>query len=291
MRIADLIRSNPGFVSLEFFPPKEETSWPDFFETVDKLKSVSPLFTSVTYGAGGGTQKNSLEIVRGLKLDHGLEPLAHLTCVGAEKDYLLEFLHGLDQAGVHNVLALRGDPPRDTPGFDFKDQEFRYSSDLIKLIKQYFPHFCVGAAGYPIPHPESPSIREDLRWMKHKVDLGAQFILTQLFFDNRYYFDFVDRIQRHGVDVPVIPGVLPVMSLKSLKFILALCGTSIPGKFIVDLEKAFENGGEAEVRRMGIEFTMRQARELLDGGAPGVHLYTLNQAEACLEISNFLKSK
>ena len=288
MRIAELIRSNPGFVSLEFFPPKDKEAWPRFFETVDKLKAINPLFTSVTYGAGGGTQQNSQEIASKLKNEQNLEPLSHLTCVGSNPDFILKFLTGLDEAGVHNVLALRGDVPKGKPNFSFKDQEFQYSSDLIKFIKQHFPHFCVGVAGYPIPHPESPSIKDDLRWMKFKVDHGAQFVLTQLFFDNRYYFDFVDRLQRAGVNVPIIPGVLPVMSLKSLKFILALCGTAIPGKFIIDLEKAHEEGGEEAARQLGIEFTKNQARELLDGGAPGVHLYTLNQAKACLEIAGHL---
>lgn len=288
MKIADLIERNKSFLSLEFFPPKNRESWPGFFEVVDRLKVLNPLFASVTYGAGGGTQENSLEIVKRMKQEKGIEPLAHLTSVGADEEKISYFVENLIDAGVDNVLALRGDPPRDVEDFDFNTQHFSHASDLVTFIKGKYPDMGVAVAGYPEAHIESPSIRDDYRWMKYKIDEGGDFIITQLFFDNRVYFDFVDRLSEMGINVPVVPGVLPIMSLKSAKFILSLCGAAIPGKFLSALEKAHEEGGDEAVYRLGIDYAKEQARELLDKGAPGVHLYTLNRAEACLEIGKSL---
>ena len=244
---------------------------------------------SVTYGAGGGTQNNTLEIVRRLKADIGLEPLAHLTCVGADSARIDAFLTDLRAAGCDNVLALRGDPPRDQPDFDFSQGEFQHGSDLAAHIRKVQPDMAVGVTGYPESHPETPSIASELKWSKFKVDAGGQFMVTQLFFDNRLYFDYVERLRGMGVTVPVIPGILPIMSLKNVKFIISLCGAAIPGKFLAALEKANETGGDAAVYALGMDYAKRQCQALLDGGAPGVHLYTLNRAEACLEIGGSLK--
>ncbi|MBN2140180.1 MAG: methylenetetrahydrofolate reductase [Desulfovibrionaceae bacterium] len=290
MRIVELIERRGGpFISLEFFPPKDRDAWPGFFEVVDSVRAVDPLFASVTYGAGGGTQDNTLEIARRIKAGAGLEPLVHLTSVGASSARIEAFLSELEKAGIDNVLALRGDPPRGTRDFDFDSQEFRHASDLVAFIRARCPEMCVGVAGYPHPHPESPSVREDLRWMKHKLDQGARFVVTQLFFDNRIYFDFVDRLRDMGARAPVVPGILPIMSLKSAKFVLSLCSAAIPGDFLSELERAFEQGGDDAVYRLGLDYAVNQAQGLIDGGAPGVHLYTLNRAEACLEIAGKLK--
>jgi methylenetetrahydrofolate reductase (NADPH) len=289
LRIPELIDRRSPFLSLEFFPPKEREAWPKFFEVVERLKALDPLFASVTYGAGGGTQDNSLEIVRRLKRDMGLEPLAHLTCVGASASRIEEFVSALRDADVQNVLALRGDPPKNNPDFDFSAGEFGHGSDLAAFIKRTFPGMSVGVTGYPEPHNESASIKEDLHWTKVKVESGGDFIVTQLFFDNRLYFDFVERLGGMGVHVPVVPGVLPILSIKSAKFILSLCGASIPGKFLAALECAYEDGGDEAVREVGLAYAVRQSQELIDKGAPGVHLYTLNKAEACLEIGSKLK--
>ncbi|MGE4553117.1 MAG: methylenetetrahydrofolate reductase [Desulfovibrionaceae bacterium] len=284
MRIPDLIRPDQRFISMEFFPPKEREAWPGFFEVAGRLASLNPLFVSVTYGAGGGTQANTLEIVRRLKADVGLEPLAHLTCVGADSARIDAFLTDLRAAGCDNVLALRGDPPRDRPDFDFSQGEFHHGSDLAAHIRTVQPDMGVGVTGYPEAHPESPSIASELKWSKHKIEAGGQFMVTQLFFDNRLYFDYVERLRGMGVNVPIIPGLLPIMSLKNVKFIISLCGAAIPGKFLAALEKAHETGGDPAVYALGMDYAKRQAQALLDGGAPGVHLYTLNRAEACLEI-------
>lgn len=289
MKIIDLINKNGQFISLEFFPPKDRESWPKFFEVVEKLKVLNPLFASVTYGAGGGAQDNSLEIVKRMKQDAGVEPLAHLTCVGASPENISKFVSALQDADVENILALRGDAPADDKDFDFNTQDFKHGSDLASYVKEKHPGVGVAVAGYPEAHLESPSIKEDFKWMKYKIDEGGEFIITQLFFDNRVYFDFCERLKGMGIDVPVVPGVLPIMSLKSAKFILSLCGAAIPGKFLSALEKAHAEGGDEAVYKLGIEFATRQAQELLDGGAPGVHLYTLNRAKACLEIGQALK--
>lgn len=260
-----------------------------FFEVVDKLKELDPLFASVTYGAGGGTQDNTLEIATRMKRDHGIEPLTHLTSVGASSEKLDAFLKSLREANIENVLALRGDPPQGQADFDFNSQEFKHATDVIEFIGKRYPEMCVGGAAYPESHPESPSIQSDLDMVDLKVKKGAQFLVTQLFFDNRLYFDYVNRLQSMGADVPVIPGVLPIMSLKSAKFILGLCGAAIPGKFLSALEKAHADGGDDAVYELGMDYAIKQSQALIDGGAPGVHLYTLNRAEACLEIGRKLK--
>ncbi|MGL1862084.1 MAG: methylenetetrahydrofolate reductase [Pseudodesulfovibrio sp.] len=289
MRVCDLIEKKSPFISLEFFPPREKEAWPGFFEVVEKLKELNPLFASVTYGAGGGTQDNTLEIATRMKRDHGIEPITHLTSVGASSEKLDEFLQNLRDADIHNVLALRGDAPRGVDDFDFNSQEFKHATDVIEFIKARYPEMCVGGAAYPEPHHESPSIQSDLDMVNLKVQKGAQFLVTQLFFDNRVYFDYVERLKSMGSNVPVIPGVLPIMSLKSAKFILGLCGAAIPGKYLSALEKAHEDGGDDAVYALGMEYAIKQSQELIDGGAPGVHLYTLNRAKACLEIGRSLK--
>jgi len=289
LRVCDLIDKKSPFISLEFFPPKEKEAWPGFFDVVEKLKELAPLFASVTYGAGGGTQDNTLEIATRMKRDHGIEPITHLTSVGASAKRLDDFLLKLREANIENILALRGDPPRGVEDFDFDKQEFRHATDVIEFITKRYPEMCVGGAAYPEPHFESPSIQSDLEMVNLKVQKGAKFLVTQLFFDNRLYFDYVERLKLMGSEVPVIPGILPIMSLKSAKFILSLCGAAIPGKFLSALEKAHEEGGDEAVYSLGMEYAIKQSQELLDGGAPGVHLYTLNRAKACLDIGRNLK--
>jgi methylenetetrahydrofolate reductase (NADPH) len=284
MHISERIRGGQ-FISLEFFPPKDKAIWPQFFSVVGELKAIRPPFVSVTYGAGGATQDNTLEIASRLKNEHGLEPLVHLTTVGASRERIDGFLTALLDAGIENVLALRGDPPRGQCDFVPDNEEFQHASDLVTYIKRHFPRFSVGVAGYPEAHPESSSIKSDLDWMRYKVDQGADFVITQLFFDPRIYFDYVDRLAAAGILLPVVPGVLPILSRTSARFILGLCGARIPGKLYLQIEEAHEKGGNEAVRAVGLDFATRQSEALLAGGAPGVHLYTLNQAGACLDIA------
>ena len=286
MRVTDLIRQHQGkpFLSFEFFPPKEADAWPRFFETVDRLKKLDPLFVSVTYGAGGGAQDNTLEIVSGIQQDHGLETISHLTCVQASEDRISNFLAQLTSVGATNVLALRGDPPKGCGDTFVPDNErFRHASDLIEFIKEQHPEICIGVACYPEPHPESPSVKEDVKWARHKLGF-ADFAITQLFFDNRIYFEFVEKLAAQGVNKPVIPAVLPIPSVQSAKFILGLCGANIPGKLLLALEKADAEGGVEATAEVGRDFAREQIKGLLEGGAPGVHLYTLNRADHCLSV-------
>ncbi len=284
MRIADLIPARPGFVSLEFFPPRDPASWPGFFATVERLKEANPLFVSVTYGAGGSTQANTLEIVRRMQNGHGLTTMAHLTCVGASREKIRSFMDELSAMGVDNVFALRGDPPRGAADWCPDSADFRHGSDLVAFIRQVYPQVSICVAAYPEGHPANPSIRNDLEMFAQKVRQGADLAITQLFFDNRLYFDFVERLRHMGITVPIVPGVLPIMSMSSLKRLLGFSGASVPGPFLLDLEKAEAEGGDGAVYEVGMAWARRQIRELIAGGAPGVHLYTLNRAEACLDI-------
>jgi methylenetetrahydrofolate reductase (NADPH) len=283
VRIAQLLQRQEPFLSLEFFPPKDRAQWPGFFDVVRQLKELAPLFCSVTYGAGGGTQHNTLEIVTRMKQEYGLEPLAHLTCVGADRTRLAAFLSGLAQAGVENVLALRGDPPRGETSFTPDSEEFQHGSDLVAFIRGNFD-LSIGVAGYPEKHPEASNMADDLEHLRHKVACGADFVITQLFFDNDVYFDFVDRAREAGITVPIIPGILPVQNLAALKRMLSFCGASVPAGYMRDLEHVHEVYGESGVRGLGLGYAKGQIRNLLDRGAPGVHLYTLNKADTCLDI-------
>ena len=284
MRINELIAQNNQFFSLEFFPPKDRAAWPGFFEQVKKLKTLNPLFVSVTYGAGGSTQAYTLEIVSRLKKDYGLEPMAHLTCIGASSGSISSFLDRLHQAGIENVLALRGDPPQGQKEFVPDSTEFRYASDLVQFIRKNYPHFCLGVAGYPEGHSEAASMEEDLGFLKFKLDAGGDFVITQLFFDNNLYFDFVARARKLGIDKPIIPGILPIMNLKVIKRIVSLCGATIPEEYLQSLEDAQKKHGDEGVKSLGIEYAREQVKDLLRRGAPGIHLYTLNKADACLKI-------
>lgn len=289
MRIADKIANHGKFISLEFFPPKEDDKLPAFFEVVRKLRRIDPLFVSVTYGAGGGTRDKTLSLVRKLKQEHELEPMAHLTCVGASREYLHSFIQELQEAEVENILALRGDPPQGEEEFVPDSDEFQHASDLVRFVRANYPEMGMGVAGYPEKHPEAANFEEDCRHLKNKVDLGGDFIITQLFFDNQLYFDFVERMRAMGVDKPIVPGVLPVMSLAGVKRFLSFCGAGIPSEYLSELEAADKEGGNKAVAQLGVEYARKQVQELLDNGAPGAHLYTLNRAASCLAIVDGLK--
>lgn len=282
MKICDNISQTERFLSLEFFPPKERNEWPCFFEQVDRLAGLDPLFASVTYGAGGTFQDNTLEIASSVHERFGLTTMAHLTCVGAERKSITNYLDRLQEAGITNVLALRGDMPEGNPDEIWKD--FNYASDLVEFVKKGWPEMGVATACYPDAHPESSSIDDDLRWTCHKFNAGSDFAVTQLFFDVRRYKDIVRRLASRGITAPIIPGILPVLSMQSLNRILALCGANIPLKLYLELQNAHTVGGDEAVRRKGVEIARQQIRELLTMGAPGIHLYTLNNADICLDI-------
>lgn len=286
MKIRQALEARKGpFYSLEFFPPKDPAEWPAFFGIVERLKALDPLFASVTCGAGGSTRSYTLEIASRLKDGYGLEPMPHLTCVGATADSLREALDGFRAAGIDNVMALRGDKPRDA-GPDWNEGTFRHAGDLVRFTRDGGYDFSVGVAAYPAPHPESPSFRSDREHLVRKIEAGADLVVTQLFFDSREYVALVDHLREHGVTAPVIPGVLPIQSLASIRRTLSMCGANIPGNLYLRLEEAHARGGTEAVKEAGLAFAVDQIKRLLDGGAPGVHLYTLNRAELCLRIAD-----
>lgn len=284
MKIADLIGRGGQFISLEFFPPKEKSEWPAFFAVAGNLSRLKPLFASVTYGAGGSTCGDTLEIVTRLKKEYGLETMAHLTCVGTETKELNRFLEELERADVHNVLALRGDLPADAAPGRTVARDLAHASDLVGFIRAVHPSIGLGVAAYPEAHPDAVSPEADLGFLKMKLDLGGQFAITQLFFENEHYFEFLRRARAIGIQSPIIPGILPVVSLKVIRRIVSLCGSSLPPSYLAQLERADAEGGTAAVQKLGIAYARKQVKELLAAGVPGVHIYTLNRDEAVLEL-------
>ena len=283
MRIGTLLsQQTKPFVSFEFFPPAEESQLPAFYAVVKELQKMNPLFVSVTYGAGGSKQDKTLAVTREL-VRMGLTTMAHLTCIGATEESIRSFLEALQEAGVDNVLALRGDPPRNT---EWKPQSlfFRHASDLVRCIRLAYPSMGIAVAAYPTPHPESASYAEDRHRTAEKLAQGADFAITQLFFDVREYVAMVERLRANHCSQPIIPGILTIQSFAGLRRILSLSDAHIPGKLYLALEEADAKGGASAVREAGIRFAADEITRLLDAGAPGVHLYTLNRADICTEL-------
>lgn len=282
-KIGDLIKQSvKPFFSLEYFPPSEQTQLDSFYQTVETLGQFKPLFISVTYGAGGAKQQNTLAVTSELAR-RGYNTMAHLTCVGAEARKIKDFALALNENGVHNILALRGDPPANT-AWDWNQGEFRHASDLVRFIHSELPDMGVGVAAYPAPHPESSSFSDDRKYTAEKLKSGADFAITQLFFDPREYAALVQDLKERHIDVPIIPGLMTIQSFEGLKRVLSLCGANIPGKLYIQLEEANARGGAKAVREAGLKFTLNQIRQLLDMGAPGIHLYTLNKSNLCTRI-------
>lgn len=283
MRIGELIRkSEKPFFSLEFFPPGRDDLLPAFYDTAGELGALKPLFVSVTYGAGGAKQQNTISTTAELAR-RGFNVMAHLTCVGAEPEGIRRFIGDLAQNGVANILALRGDPPKDV-AWDWDKGAFRHADDLVRFARREFPDLGIAVAAYPAPHPESPGFAEDRAHTAAKLAAGADFAVTQLFFDSREYLDLMRHLGDNGIDVPVIPGILPIQSLESLNRVLSLCGANIPARLYLDLVRANAEGGPEAVREVGFAFALEQIRGLLANGAPGIHLYTLNKSGLCARL-------
>lgn len=281
MKIIDVLKQDKPAFSFEFFPPKDNDGFDKLFETIDNLKPLNSAFVSVTYGAGGSTRSKTIDLVGRIKKEIGLESMAHLTCVGHNSDEILNVLESIKKQNVDNVLALRGDPPAGEINFTKPNNGFGYAVELVQFICERFS-FCVGVAGYPEGHPESSNREEDLFHLKKKILAGASFIVTQLFFDNKYYFDFVDSLRKIGVDVPVIPGIMPIMNLKQIKRFIKMCGATIPHDLMVRLEEVQDD--PESVCQIGIDHAANQCRKLLIHGAPGIHFYTLNRSRATLSV-------
>ena len=281
MKIIDILEQAKPSFSFEFFPPKDSDGFDQLFKTIDNLKPLNPAFVSVTYGAGGSTRSKTIDLVGRIKKEIGLESMAHLTCVGHNSDEILNVLGDIKKQNVDNVLALRGDPPAGEINFTKPKNGFGYAVELVQFMCERFS-FCIGVAGYPEGHPESSNRKEDLFHLKKKVLAGASFIVTQLFFDNKYYFDFVANLRNIGIDVPVIPGIMPIVNLKQIKRFTKMCGATVPHDLMVRLE-AVQDDPES-VYQIGVDHAANQCRKLLMQGAPGVHFYTLNRSRATLSV-------
>ena len=277
MRIADRLKGRGPVFSFEFFPPRTPEAEERLYATVKELGALRPAFVSVTYGAGGSTRRLTVDVVTRIKREIGLEAMAHLTCVGHTKEQLAETLDTLAAGGIENVLALRGDPPRGEAHFVRPEGGFAYAQELTRFIKSNYS-FCVGGAAHPETHLEAPDAETDLRHLKEKVESGAEFLITQLFFDPNDYFRFVERARAIGIDVPILPGVMPVTNVSQIQRFTQLCGARIPTELRDLLDRVKDD--EAAVIAVGVEWASEQSRRLLAGGAPGVHFYTLNRSHS-----------
>ena len=287
MRIDELLANQRPVFSVEFFPPKTEEGLELLFETVAALKPLQPDYVSVTYGAGGATRDGTVEISERIKREHGLEVMAHLSCVGETREGLASILERFAEIGIDNVLALRGDPPRGEENFTPPDDGLSSAAALTGFIGKRHS-FSIGGACFPEVHPEADDLASDLAYLKTKVDAGATFLITQLFFDNDRYFDFVAAAREIGIDVPIIPGVIPITSFGQVARICDLCDATIPA----ELESAMRAlGGDQEAEALlGVAYAAQQCEELLAAGAPGVHFYALNRAPATRAVLAALRA-
>jgi methylenetetrahydrofolate reductase (NADPH) len=287
MRISELLEHRRPVFSFEFFPPKTDEGRQTLEGTLEVLKDDRPDYVSVTYGAGGATRNSTVEITKSIKQDLGIEAMAHLSCVGEPTDRLVEILGDIDSAGIDNVLALRGDPPRGETEWRPHPGGLSYSVELIRLIGERFD-FCVGAACFPEVHPDAANRESDLGYARAKVEAGASFLITQLFFDNELYFDFVEDARRAGIDVPIIPGIMPITNYGQIKRFTEMCGASIPDELTTQLDGRADDPDA--VAELGVAYATLQCSDLLARGAPGIHFYTLNRSTATRAILAALRA-
>jgi methylenetetrahydrofolate reductase (NADPH) len=288
MKIRDLYGAGRRVYSFEFFPPKTEKGLTTLENTIHELRDLSPGFVSVTYGAGGSTRDRTVDLVTRIQKD-GITAMAHLTCVGASRDELAAVLDRLCEAGIENVIALRGDPPAGTTKIEIPPDGFAHGSDLIAFIRaRYGNRLCLAGAAYPEGHVECRDLDRDLEHLAIKVQAGAEVLITQLFFDNRCYFEFVARARQAGITVPIVPGIMPITNLASIERMTALSGASIPPDLHAELQRRRED--PAAIMQLGVAQAAAQCADLLAAGAPGIHFYTLNQSPATRMILTALKS-
>jgi methylenetetrahydrofolate reductase (NADPH) len=286
MRIDEILAGDGPVFSFEFLPPKTPEGEQSLYAAVSELRELEPAFVSVTYGAGGSTREKTIEIVKRIKDEWGLEAMAHFTCVGATVPELRSTLQEMREAGIENVLALRGDPPAGQQEWTRTEGGLEYSRELVQLIRADYP-FAIGAACFPETHIHAASPEDDLRHLAEKVGEGVDFLITQLFFDNTFYFDFVSRARAAGIEVPIIPGIMPITRVGQIERMAAMCGSAIPEGLRREMH-AREEDLEA-VLDFGVAYATLQCAELLAAGAPGIHFYTLNRSPATRAILSALK--
>ncbi|MEM9158558.1 MAG: methylenetetrahydrofolate reductase [NAD(P)H] [Verrucomicrobiota bacterium] len=280
--ITQLISEAEPLLSVEFFPPKTEEAVADLQQAALEINALEPDFVSVTYGAGGTTRSRSAKVSQVMKDEVGLNVMPHLTCVGATREELGEIVDEFYSDGYRNIMTLRGDPPKGQESFVATEGGFSYASDLVSFIKDRHPDFCLGVAGYPEKHPEAADLEKDLDNLKIKVDAGASFITTQLFFDNAAFYTFVEKARGRGIDIPIFPGLMPVVSFKQIQRILQMCGSQLP-KALEDKLVPVQDDIQA-VQQIGADWAKEQLADLLSNKVPGIHLYALNKADVALDL-------
>ncbi|MEA2212514.1 MAG: methylenetetrahydrofolate reductase [Solirubrobacteraceae bacterium] len=287
MRIDEILaQAEEPVFSFEFFPPKTDDGERVLGAALESLRQFEPDFVSVTYGAGGSTRDRTVKLTKWIKQELGIEAMAHLTCVGASRDELEKVLAEIRDAGVENVLALRGDPPRGVAEWTPHPDGLSFSTELVEFIHARH-RFAVGAACFPEVHSQAPDLASDIAFLKRKVEAGATFLITNLFFDNELYFHFVDEARAAGIEIPIIPGIMPITGVAQIKTITGMCGATIPPALLSQLELRAGNGDA--VLELGVSYATLQCAELLARGAPGIHFYTLNRSPATRAILSALK--
>lgn len=281
MFISEYYPQKQPVISFEIFPPKKDYPVETIFDTLDQLKKLNPDYISVTYGAGGSSRERTKEIASRVKNNYAIESLAHLTCVGHSLDEIDTVLAALQAENIHNVLALRGDPPQGDSSFSYDQCQLKHAVDLVKYIKAK-GSFCIGAAAYPEGHPQCDRLSRDWDYLKQKADSGVDFLITQLFFDNRVFYNFMENIRRIGIATPVSVGIMPVLNGKQIKRFISLCGASMPAKLLLIVEKYGDNA--ADMEKAGIEYASRQVADLLANQVEGIHLYTMNKSRQVRQI-------
>jgi methylenetetrahydrofolate reductase (NADPH) len=294
MKITRILEKNSPSVSFEFFPPKSEKAATDLFEVIKELEALSPSFVSVTYGAGGTTRDRTHQLVRRILTETTIPPVPHLTCVGHSEAEIEAILDEYAQQGVGTILALRGDPPRDQPNYDRSTDAFQFAADLVRFTRQFNESnrhpsggFGIGVAGFPEGHPETPNRIAEMDYLKAKVDAGADYICTQLFFDNHDFFDFRDRCALAGITVPIIAGIMPIATPSGMRRMADLAaGARFPAALLRRIKD--HEDSPADFAAAGLDYATEQCQELIDGQVAGLHFYTLNKSGATLEISRRL---
>lgn len=286
MQLADFYAPGRCALSFELFPPKTDAGFETLLATVGELMQFAPDYLTCTYGAGGSTRDRTLQVATAVRERFGVPVASHLTCVGSTRDELREYLRTATQRGIDYIVALRGDPPKGETTFKMTEGGLRYANELVELIRGEFNSFGIAVAGYPEVHQECPSFELDLQNLRRKVDAGADIVITQLFYDNVDFYRFRDECEKLGIDVPIVPGILPVTNLAQIKRITSMCKARLPEEFV---ERLGESDDEQWQFNVGVEYARDQVQDLIDNGAPGVHFYVLNKSSATGQILSSLE--
>lgn len=287
MRIGDVYKTRDFGLSIEIFPPKTEAGDTALFETLRRAAAYQPAFISCTYGAGGSTRDRTMEICDRIQSEYKLTATSHFTCVGSTREELIDWLQMAAARGIHNIMALRGDPPVGEANFKAVVGGLQNANELVTLIREHFPNFGIGVAGYPEKHPEASDLEADLVNLKRKVDAGADAVFTQLFYVNDHFFRFRDRCEQLGIRCPIIPGIMPITEFARIKRITSLCKSEFPTALAERLERVQDNA--AAQFEIGVEYAIEQCRQLMASGIPGIHFYVLNRMDACSQILDALR--